>query len=101
MTLSCEVVQVDECYVGIATKKKVKKKLKRGKGSQRKALVAVAAESIPLEDLSSGKSGRVCGYYKMEVLGKVDGEHVNQFIKKNADGDIVLFTDKKHGLRPY
>ena len=72
----------------------MKKKLKRGKGSQRKALVAVAAESIPLEDLNSGESGRVCGYYKMEVLGKVDSEHVNQFIKKNADGDIVLFTDK-------
>lgn len=30
----------------------------------------------------------------MEILGKVDSEHVNQFIKKNTDGDIVLFTDK-------
>lgn len=30
----------------------------------------------------------------MEVLGKIDAEHVNKFIKKNADGDIVLFTDK-------
>lgn len=89
-----DMVEYDECYVGVATKKQVKKKLKRGKGSQRKALVAVAAESFPLEDLNSGKSSRVCGYYKMEVLGKVDGEHVNQFIKKNADGDIVLFTDK-------
>ena len=30
----------------------------------------------------------------MEVLGKVDGENVRKFIKKNSDGDIVLFTEK-------
>ncbi len=30
----------------------------------------------------------------MEVLGKVDAVHVNNFIKKIASGDIVLFTDK-------
>jgi hypothetical protein len=55
--------------------------------------VGVSAESIPLEDLKTGKTNRFYGYFKMEVLGKVDGEHVKQFIKKNADGDIVLFTD--------
>lgn len=48
---------------------------------------------MPLEDLETVKTSRFCGYFKMEVLGKVDGEHVKQFIKKNADGDIVLFTD--------
>ncbi len=30
----------------------------------------------------------------MEVIGKVDSDHVNKFIKKNAADDIVLFTDK-------
>jgi predicted translin family RNA/ssDNA-binding protein len=30
----------------------------------------------------------------MEVLNKVDSENVNQFIKRNTDGDVVLFTDK-------
>jgi 20S proteasome alpha/beta subunit len=29
----------------------------------------------------------------MEVLDKVYGEHVKQFIKKNEEGYIVLFTD--------
>jgi hypothetical protein len=28
----------------------------------------------------------------MEVLGKVDKQHVHSFIKKNTKGDIVLFT---------
>ena len=30
----------------------------------------------------------------MEVLAKADSEHVNQFIKRNTDGDVVLFTDR-------
>jgi hypothetical protein len=72
----------------------VKENLKRGKGSQRKAIVAVSAESIPLEDLETDKSSRCCGYYKMEVLGKVDEEHAKNFIKNNMSGEIVLFTDK-------
>lgn len=88
-----DMLEYDEGYIGIATPKRVKENLKRGKGSQRKAQVGVSAESIPLENLETGKTGRFCGYFKMEVLGKVDGEHVKQFIKKNADGDIVLFTD--------
>jgi hypothetical protein len=88
------MIEMDECYVGVATEKKVKENLKRGKGSQRKAIVAVSAESIPLEDLETGKSSRFCSYYQMEVLGKVDGEHAKKFIKKNMSGEIVLFTDK-------
>jgi hypothetical protein len=42
------MIEMDECYVGVATEKKVKEHPKRGKGSQRKAIVAVSAESIPL-----------------------------------------------------
>ncbi|TXE13582.1 hypothetical protein ESV85_06300 [Algoriphagus aquimarinus] len=68
--------------------------MKRGKGSQRKASVAVAAESVPVENPETGKSGKVCGYFKMEVLGKVDRHHVNSFIKRNTEGDIALFTEK-------
>lgn len=30
----------------------------------------------------------------MEVLGRVNRYHINRFIKKNTEGDIVLFTDK-------
>lgn len=89
-----DMIEFDEGYIGIATPGRVKDQLKRGKGSQRKAEVGVSAESIPLEDLDTGKTSRFCGYFKMEVLGKVDGNHIKQFIKKNTEGDIVLFTDK-------
>lgn len=53
-----------------------------------------AAESIPLENPESGQGSRVCGYFKMEVLAKAGSKNVNQFIKRNTDGDVVLFTDK-------
>ncbi len=89
-----DMIEFDDCFVEVATKKQVKENLKRGKGSQRQANVAVAAESIPLEDPKTGKKSRACGYYKMEVPGKIDADHVNKFIRKNAAGDIVLFTDK-------
>lgn len=89
-----DMVEYDEGYVEVATKKLVKNQLKRGKGSQRQAQVAVAAESTPLEDSESGKKTKVCGYFKMEVIDKVDSEHVNCFIRQNTDGDVILFTDK-------
>lgn len=89
-----DMVEYDEGYVEVATKKQIKNQLKRGKGSQRQAQVAVAAESTPLENPESGQGSKVCGYFKMEVLNKVDSENVNQFIKRNTDGDVVLFTDR-------
>jgi hypothetical protein len=88
-----DMVEYDEGYIEVATKKKVKDHLKRGKGSQRQAQVAVGAESTPLENPESGQQSRVCGYFKMEVLDKVDSKNVYQFIKRNTDGEVVLFTD--------
>jgi hypothetical protein len=88
-----DMLEFGEGYIGIATSERVKGQLKRDKGSQREAEVGGSAESIPLEDLETSKTSRFCGHFKMEVLGKVDGEHVKQFVKKNADWDIVLFTD--------
>jgi hypothetical protein len=49
------MVEYDEAYVGKATAEKIQNQLKRGKGSQRQVIVAVAAESTPLEDVVTGK----------------------------------------------
>jgi hypothetical protein len=54
------MIEFDDCLVEVATKKQVKQNLKMGKGSQRQANVAVAAESTPLEDPITGKRDRVC-----------------------------------------
>lgn len=62
------MVEYDEAYVEKATREEVQKYLKRGKGSQKQAIVAVASESTPLEDLESGKKSRHCGFFKMNIL---------------------------------
>ena len=42
------MVEYDEAYVEKAPKKVVQERLKRGNGSQKQAIVAVASESTPL-----------------------------------------------------
>ena len=88
------MVEYDEAYVEKATKRMVQDRLKRGKGSQKQAIVAVASESTPLEDPLSGKKGRHCGFFKLKVLGDVTRESVEGFVKKSIDPKSVLFTDK-------
>jgi hypothetical protein len=48
-TLS-DMVEFGDCYVSVPTKKAEIGELKRGKGSQRKVSVAVAAESVADEN---------------------------------------------------
>lgn len=88
------MVEYDEAYVEKATKKVVQERLKRGKGSQKQAIVAVASESTPLEDPLSGKKSSHCGFFKMKVLGDVTKESVEEFVKESIDSKAVLFTDK-------
>tara|TARA_R110002020_G_C16129661_1_gene761026 strand:+ start:109 stop:1035 length:927 start_codon:yes stop_codon:yes gene_type:complete len=88
------MVEYDEAYVEKATRKKVQERLKRGKGSQKQSIVAVASESTPLEDLSSGKKGKHCGFFKMKKLEDVSKDSVEQFVGKAVASSSVLFTDK-------
>ena len=88
------MVEYDEAYVEKATKRMVQDRLKRGKGSQKQAIVAVASESTPLEDPLSGKKGRHCGFFKLKVLGDVTRESVEVFVKESIDPKSGLFTDK-------
>ena len=88
------MVEYDEAYVEKATNKVIQDRLKRGKGSQKQAIVAVASESTPLEDPTSGQKGRHCGFFKLKVLGDVTKESVEDFVKDSIDPKSVLFTDK-------
>ena len=88
------MVEYDEAYVEKATNKVIQDRLKRGKGSQKQAIVAVASESTPLEDPLSGKKGRHCGFFKLKVLSDVTKESVEEFVKDSIDPKSVLFTDK-------
>ena len=49
-----DMQEVDQGFIVTATQSKVRNNLKRGRGSKRVSPVAVAAESIPLEDILTG-----------------------------------------------
>ena len=76
-------VEFDEGYFEKATSEKIK--LKRGRGSQRQANVAVMAESTPLEDIETGKTSNHCRYFKMKVLKTHLGKEIEE---------TIIFSDK-------
>lgn len=88
------MVEFDEGYFTTDTSKKDKGNLKRGRGSQRQENVAVMAESIPLEDLGSGKTSKHCRYFKMKVLESHFSEEINQVIEDSIDNKSIVFSDK-------
>ena len=94
MYLLKDMVGYDESFVEVVTKNHIKTQLMGWKGNQRQVLVGIVAESSPLENPESVKRNKNCGLYKMQVLAKADSENVNQFIRRNLDGDVVLFTDR-------
>jgi len=86
------MIEFDEAYIKKATPKGTK--LKRGKGSQGKMNVAVAAESVPLEDVKDGKKSNQCRYFKMKVLESHKAEAVNDVIKESLSESSIVFSDK-------
>lgn len=88
------IIEFDEAYFETETSEKDKQNLKRGKGSQRQQNVAVAAESVPLEDVETCQKGKQCRYFKMKVLDGHSSDDVNEFIKKNITEESIVFSDK-------
>jgi transposase-like protein len=90
------MVEFDEGFFTIAVSHARMGKLKHGKGSQQMQDVGVLAESIPLEDLETGKETKQCRFFKMAVLDSQKADSVNLFIDKNVTPDSVLFTDQSN-----
>jgi hypothetical protein len=86
------MVEFDEGYFSTPVKKGTK--LKQGKGSQRRANVAVMAEATPLENLVTGKKSSQCRYFKMIVLPTQKADAVNEVVEGNLDERTIVFSDK-------
>ena len=86
------MVEFDKGYYEIATAENIK--LKRGKGSQKQRNVAVMAESIPLENIETGKKSKSCRYFKMKDLDTHKTDSINQVIQENIDKESVVFSDR-------
>ena len=87
-----DMVEFDEGHFSVPVKKGTK--LKRGKGSQRRASVAVMAESTPLEDPNTQKKSTHCRYFKMQVLPDGEAKTINETIVKSLDKEAIVFSDK-------
>ena len=94
--LLVDMVEFDEGFFTIETSKKDKKKLKRGKGSQKQQNVAVTAESTYLEDIETGKISKHCRYFKMKVLKNQNSEGVDSEVQKSLDNETIVFSDKSN-----
>jgi hypothetical protein len=88
-----DMQEVDEGFIVTATQSKVRDNLKRGRGSKRVTAVAVAAESIPLEDISTGATSRQCRYFKMKQLESLAASEIESFVEENLDPESVVFSD--------
>lgn len=85
-------VEFDEGYFSINTRNL--KYNKRGRGSKKKAKVAVMAESIPLENIHTGKTYNWLGNFKMEVIEGHEKNKIDQLLDDKIVKNSVLITDK-------
>lgn len=89
-----DMVEYDEAYVAKATKASKKKNLKKGRGTQQKALVATMAESTVLEDITKGKLTKSCRYFKMKKIDNLKAKTAEKLIKGLIDKAAVVQTDE-------
>ena len=52
------------------------------------------AESVPLEDIETGKKSKGCRYFKMRVLDTHKTDSIDQVIQENVDKKSVAFSDR-------
>jgi hypothetical protein len=89
-----DMIEFDEGYFEKATSEKTKSELKRGRGSQRQANVAVMAESVPLENIETGETSKQCRFFKMKVLETQKAKEINDTIVESIELNSAIFTDK-------
>jgi Zn ribbon nucleic-acid-binding protein len=86
------MVELDDAYFSTSTSRRLRKKLKRGKGSQKKSKVTVMVESFPLE--VNGQQQRYCGYFKMKACSSERKSSTQQMVESSIDRASVVFTDQ-------
>jgi len=88
------MVEFDEGYFETEVSEKVRSNLKREKGSPQQLNVAVNTESVPLEDLGTGKKSKSCRYFKMTVLMDQSKDAINDVVKESITEKSIVLTAK-------
>lgn len=89
-----DMIELDEGYFTVESSEIEKDINKRGRGAVGQQNVAIMAESVPLENLKTGKKEKSCRYFKAKVLETHTSEEINEFIKQNIDNQSIVFTDQ-------
>lgn len=89
-----DMVEYDEAFVSKATPSSETKQLKKGRGSQKQAPVAVMAESTILEDFDTGEKEKSCRYFKMVKIDNLKAKTAEKLVKDLIDKNAVLQTDE-------
>jgi hypothetical protein len=95
------MIEFDEGFFEQSTPEKERDELKRGKGSQRQANVAVMAESTPLENIETGEKSKHCRYFKMKVLKSHKAEEVNNVVQQSIDMNSIIFSDQSKSYNDF
>ena len=90
-----EVVEVDEGFFSTEMEDNQKdKKLKRGRGSQKKTKVLVMAESIPVEgEITRKGKPREVGHLKMFVIHDLKASSIDPKVAKYVDKNAIIDSD--------
>ena len=88
------MIEMDEGYFTIASSEIEQGQGTRGRGAVGKANTLIMAESVPLEDIETGKSSKSCRYFKAKVLDSHLSKEINQAVQQAIDNESIVFTDK-------
>lgn len=88
------MIEFDEGYFTVEASELERDKGIRGRGAVGKQNVAITAESIPLEDLDTGKKSRHCRYFKAKVLETHKKEEVSKELKQTIEETTIVFSDQ-------
>ena len=88
------MLEFDEGYFTVEASELEKDKAIRGRGAVGKQNVAITAESIPLEDLDTGKKSRHCRYFKAKVLETHKKEEVTEQLRQTIEETTIVFSDQ-------
>ena len=88
------MIEFDEGYFTVESSEVEKSKGKTGRGAAGKQNVAISAESIPLEDIETGKKSKHCRYFKAKVLQTHKKQEATQELKNTIEESTIVFSDQ-------
>jgi len=88
------MIEFDEGYFSIEASEVEKSKGERSRGAVGKQNVTISAESIPLEDIETGKKSKHCKYFKTKVLQTHKKTRNYRRIKNTIEESTIVFSDQ-------